>query len=66
MGFVVLAINGPKHYLNNDEIRDAYRRKDLIVPPGTPLMVIIASPIVAFIGTKYFEEPISRILKGQK
>ena len=64
MGFVSLAMNGPKHYEQKNW--RAYLNQDLIEPPGTPLIVIIASLIVAFIGTKYFEEPITRILKGQK
>ena len=66
MGFVQLAINGPRHYGNKRAILEAYRRKDLIEPPGTPLIVIIVSLIVAFIGAKYFDEPITRILKGQR
>ena len=66
MGFVLLAINGPSPWNSKKDIWDAFRRKDLIEPPGTPLIVIIASPIVAFIATKYFEEPIAKILKGQK
>ena len=34
-------------------------------PPGMPLVVIVISPFLSFFVTKYFEEPMSKILKGE-
>ena len=64
--FVILAINGPREYETEAEIWEAYESRDLIEPPGFPLIGIITAPIVAFIVTNYFEEPISKILRGSK
>lgn len=66
IGAIILAINGPQEYETAEQIEVAYDQGDLIVPPGTPVIVIIVSVIVAFIATKYFEEPVSKILKGSK
>jgi peptidoglycan/LPS O-acetylase OafA/YrhL len=66
LGFVILAINGPQEYDTEAEIWQAYESGDLFEPPGSPLIVIITAPIVAFIVTKYFEEPITKILRGSK
>ena len=66
LGFVILAINGPQEYETEAEIWKAYYSGELIEPNGSPLIVIITAPIVAFIATKYFEEPITKILRGSK
>ena len=66
IGYVILAINGPREYQTEGEILAAYKSHELIVPFGSPMIVIIVSPIVSFIVTKYFEEPISKILRGTK
>ena len=66
MGYVLLAINGPQTFKTSAEIWAAYGSGKLIVPLGTPLILIIISPIICFIATKYFEEPISKILRGTK
>ena len=66
IGYVILAINGPQDYETEGEIREAYESQKLIVPFGAPMILIIISPIVSFIVTKYFEEPISKILRGTK
>ena len=65
MGFTSLAINGPrlKEYFNTG-IHEAYDEDKIFLPLGTPLIVMIVSPIVSFIVTKYFEEPITKILRG--
>ena len=65
MGFTSLAINGPrlKEYEFSGE-HEAYDEDAIFLPFGTPLIVIIVSPIVSFIVTKYFEEPITKILRG--
>lgn len=66
LGFVILAINGPQEYKTEEAIWQAYESGDINEPNGSPLIVIITAPIVAFIATKYFEEPISKILRGSK
>ena len=66
MGFVILAINGPQSFKTSAEIVGAYRSGEIVVPVGTPAIHIIISPIICFIATKYFEEPISKILRGTK
>ena len=66
MGYVLLAVNGPQHYETEGEIWAAYFSQKLIVPFGAPMILIIISPIVCFIVTKYFEEPVSKILRGTK
>ena len=49
-----------------DEIWAAYEQGKIYVPPYHPFILIVTSPIIAYIITKYFEEPISNILKGKK
>jgi peptidoglycan/LPS O-acetylase OafA/YrhL len=66
LGFVILATNGPIEYEKEADIWKAYLSGDLFDPSGSSLIVIITAPIVAFIVTKYFEEPISKILNGFK
>ena len=66
MGFVILAINGPQSFETSAEVVAAYRSGEIVVPVGTPAIHIIISPIICFIATKYFEEPISKILRGTK
>ena len=62
MGYVILAINGPH---SSNTIAEAWKfwRN---VPFGTPAIYIIISPIICFIATKYYEEPISKMLRGTK
>ena len=38
---------------------------DTEYPPGLPMIIIFISPFFSFFVTKYFEEPIAKILKGQ-
>ena len=66
MGYVILAINGPQEYETEAEIWEAYSSQKLTVPFGSPMILIIISPIVCFIVTKYFEEPVTKILRGTK
>ena len=66
IGAIILAINGPQKYKTAEQIEVAYDQGDIYIPPGTPVIVIFVSVIVAFIATKYFEEPVSKILKGSK
>ena len=66
MGFIITAINGPQTYQNDAEIWTAYKTGKLVQPAGLPLVAIIVSPIIAYIVTKYFEEPVSKALRGTK
>lgn len=66
MGFVLLAFNGPQNFGTSAEIWAAYFSGKINVPFGAPAIHIIISPIVCFIATKYFEEPIAKILRGTK
>ena len=66
MGFVILAMNGGQDFTNSAEVLEAYASGKLKVPFGTPAIHIIISPIVCFIVTKYFEEPVTKMLKGTK
>ena len=66
MGFVILAINGGQHFTNSAEVSEAYGSGKLKVPFGAPAIHIIISPILCFIVTKYFDEPITKMLKGTK
>ena len=66
MGFINLTINGPQSYETEAEFYEAYIKGDIYVPLGAPLILIIISPIISFIATRYFEEPTSNILKGHK
>ena len=60
------AMNGQKKYGDSGEIFAACIRGKIYMPTWSPFILIIVSPIVAFITTKYFEEPISNILRGRK
>jgi hypothetical protein len=74
MRYVLLAINGPQYFNPNEDItwdpdhvtwRDDYLGfHRLNIPLGAPLIVIAVSPIVCFVVTKYFEEPISKMLRA--
>ena len=66
MGFIVLLINGPQSYSTTEELWAAFSNGDIIVPPGSPALLIVICPIVAFIVTKYFEEPIYKLLSGTR
>ena len=66
MGSVILAMNGGQDFTNYAEVLEAYASGKLKVPFGTPAIHIIISPIVCFIVTKYFEEPVTKMLKGTK
>ena len=66
MGFVILAINGGQYFDSSAEVLATYGSGKLKVPFGAPAIHIIISPIVCFIVTKYFEEPITKMLKGTK
>ena len=66
MGFILTAINGPQKYQTEAEIWAAYSNGNLIQPPGSPAIAIILTPIIAYIVTKYFEEPLSKALRGTK
>ena len=66
IGYIVVAINGKQPYDTEDEIWAAYEQGKIYVPPYHPFILIVTSPIIAYIITKYFEEPISNILKGKK
>ena len=66
IGFIVLLINGPQSYATLHELWAAFSNGDVIVPPGAPALLIIITPVVAFIVTKYFEEPVYKILTGTK
>ena len=63
MGFILTAINGPQTYQNDAEIWTAYNTGKLVQPAGLPVVAIIVSLIIAYIITKYFEEPISKVLR---
>ena len=63
MGFILTAINGPQTYQNDAEIWTAYNTRKLVQPAGLPVVVIIVSLIIAYIVTKYFEEPVSKALR---
>ena len=64
IGYVILAVNGPQDYKTDGEIWAAYGSQKLIIP--SPMILIIISPIVSFIVTKYIEEPMLKILTGTK
>ena len=66
MGFILTAINGPQRYQTDAEIWNAYRNGKLVQPPGLPVVAIFLSPFIACIVTKYFEEPLSKALRGAK
>ena len=63
MGYITLAINGKQHYDSENKMMED---GEIFLPTWSPLILIIISPIIAFIITKYFEEPIGNILKGTK
>ena len=66
MVYITVAMNGKQQYDNPGDIFAAYIGGKIYVPTWAPLILIVISPIVAFITTKYFEEPISNILRGRK
>ena len=66
MGFILTAINGPQKYQTDAEIWNAYRSGKLVQPPGLPVVAIVLAPVIAYIVTKYFEEPLSKALRGTK
>ena len=65
-GFIVLLINGPQNYTTTAELWAAVSNGDIIIPPGSPALFIVICLIVAFIVTKYFEEPIYKLLSGTR
>ena len=67
IGYIILAINGKQPYDTGDAdaIWAAYDQGKIYVPPYHPFIVIVTSSIIAYIITKYFEEPISNLLKGK-
>ena len=66
MGFVELAINGPHDLGTEEEIWEAWEDGSLDEPPGTPLIIIVVSIIFSYFMTKYFDEPVSKVLRGDK
>ena len=66
IGYIVLAMNGKQNFDNMGEIFDAYVDGEIFLPAWSPVILIIISPVVAFIVTKYFEEPIAKVLKDQQ
>ena len=66
MGFVELAINGPHDFATEEEIWEAWEDGTLVEFPGTPLIIIVVSIIFSYLMTKYFDEPISKVLRGLK
>ena len=64
MGFILTAINGPQTFQNDAEIWTAFNTGKLMQPAGLPAVAIIVSPIIAYIVTDYFEEPVSKALRG--
>ena len=56
----------PFEHYTDAEIWNAYRNGKLFQPPGLPVVAIVLSPVIAYIVTKYFEEPLSKALRGTK
>lgn len=60
MGYIILSMKGKQ-----DE-EPSWDELYGILPNWAPIILIVLSPIVSFIVTKYFEEPIASFLKGDK
>lgn len=68
--FCYMAMNGgvmKQFAWNEDEILKAYESKSTNIydPVWGPIILLIVSPPIAFLITKFFEEPMARLLKGK-
>ena len=64
IGYISLAINGQDKCLNENSVRAFTGWSSCaVLPQWSPILTMIVSPLIAFIVTKYFEEPISAILR---
>ena len=65
MGYVSLAINGKKTCENDSKglLFDSWNSCAELETVWSPILTMIIAPIIAFLITKYFEEPLANILK---
>lgn len=66
MGYVSLAINGQKACENDTNVQELLIESwnsCAALPLWSPILTMIIAPIIAFLVTKYFEEPLSNVLK---
>ena len=64
MKYIILAMNREMNYTTSVEYYNAIASGEINTSYFSPLVMIIISPIFAFLLNKYVEEPITNTLKG--